>query len=108
MKRELRFIRLSERWFLDILWEGSVDDLEMVGNTNLLLSAYANNKLIVDTVVSTEPIDNFDIELTKSEVHIYGASYSAISDKYSGEVWICDVTRTIFGEFPKKFYVKFV
>ena len=40
MKRELRFIRLSERWFLDILWEGSVDDLDMVGNTNLLLSAY--------------------------------------------------------------------
>lgn len=108
MKRELRFIRLSERWFLDILWEGSVDDLEMVGNADVLLSAYSNNKLIVNTIVKTESFDDFDIELTKTEVHIHGATYQVKSEHFNGDIWICDVTKTIFGDFPDKLFLKII
>ena len=42
MKKILSFVKLSERWFVDIPWEGDVSDLQMVAGADLLLDSLCN------------------------------------------------------------------
>ena len=106
MKRKLRFIRLSERWFIDIMWEGSVDDLEMVGNANTLLTTYNSNGLIMETEVSTIEIEDYDIHLTLNNIENHGAVYQVHSERFNGDIWLCNVTQYVFGDYPRHLFVK--
>ena len=39
MKTTLRFIKLSNKWFVDIHWDGDIYDLQMVDGADLMLDA---------------------------------------------------------------------
>ena len=108
MKRKLRFIRLSERWFLDMSWEGSIDDLEMVGNASLLLNAYSGASLIIETSISTIEGDSFDVHLTLDSVDAQGAVYLVHSKRFNGDIWLSKVTQFVFGDYPKDIFVKII
>lgn len=41
MKLKLTFKKLAQRWFVDIPWIGSIDDLQMVNGADDFLEWYA-------------------------------------------------------------------
>ena len=51
MKLELTFKKLAQRWFVDIPWAGSIDDLQMVNGADDFLewyvTEYPDNKEVV-------------------------------------------------------------
>lgn len=104
MRKLLRFIRLSERWFVDIPWSGSVDDLQMVSGADLFLDSICNGDDIVSVIVNTEDEEPNSVKLTKVNEDEFGAFYKVNTYEYKGEIWLCTVTVHIFGEFPEHFY----
>lgn len=54
MKLELTFKKLAQRWFVDIPWAGSIDDLQMVNGADDFLewyvAEYPDNKEVVTLI----------------------------------------------------------
>ena len=47
MNKNLTFIKLSNRWFVDIPWYGMLEDLEMVNGADIFLEAISfDNKIV--------------------------------------------------------------
>lgn len=107
MTKDLIFIRLSNRWFVDIPWEGSVDDLEMVSGADTFLDVVSEGKREVCIEVTTDETDDVDtIVLKKTHEDEFGGTYKINTYDYKGEIWLCNVTKHIFDEFPERFYIK--
>lgn len=114
MSRVLNFYRTeSQRWFVNLPeYEGPVEDLEMVAGADTLLDIISMNHFdgenLVTVRVFTNTLDsNPDRahymltlgEILKSEIG--GATYNLYHPAISPfEIWLCDVTRFVFGEFP--------
>ena len=47
MNKILTFIKLSNRWFIDIPWDGMIEDLEMVSGSDLFLDTISNGKKMI-------------------------------------------------------------
>lgn len=105
MKKILSFVKLSERWFVDIPWDGDVADLQMVVGVNLLLDSLCNGNLRISIEVSTDPIKDY-IYLNKISEDEFGATYGINTSNFSGEIWLSPVTLAIFPDYPKDLYVK--
>lgn len=114
MKLELIFKKLAQRWFVDIPWAGSIDDLQMVNGADDFLewyvTEYPDNKEVVTLKVDTE------IEVGRNDLYFhitpqqdeFGATYEWIScsDVPVPSIWLCNVALTLFGgEFPRYFFV---
>ena len=65
MNKKLTFIKLSNRWFVDIPWDGMIEDLEMVSGADLFLDAISNGKKIIILEVGTSEI--YDCKVRPSE-----------------------------------------
>lgn len=102
----LRFIKLSGKWFVDIPWDGSVEDLQMVSGCDVLLDILSNGLFYVDIQVSTSELDGEYIKLTKKEEDEFGCYYSCSTYNFKGDIWLCNVTKHLFNVFPKEFYFK--
>lgn len=102
----LRFKKLSNRWFIDIPYDGDIGDLEMVmGASNLL------DKLpqISTDIVEIQLSDKFTLyRLDKIEENEFGATYYTNNPKYEGDVWLCNITKLVLGEFPTTIYFSIV
>ena len=101
----LRFIKLSNKWFIDIPWDGDVNDLQMVCGADVLLDTLSNGNFFVILNVSTEEL-NESFVLNKKCDDEFGCFYSCYTYEFKGEIWLCNVTKHLFHEFPIKFYVK--
>lgn len=65
MKLKLTFKKLAQRWFVDIPWIGSIDDLQMVNGADDFIEWYAAGLESVTLRFDTEP----DIE--RGDIHIH-------------------------------------
>ena len=101
----IRFIKLSNRWFADIPWDGDVADLEMVSGADMFLDAISNGNIIVEMHVSPEVLPDTKYTLYLEDVDDFGGSYKIMSYEYKGLVWICNVTKHVLGEFPPRIYI---
>jgi len=107
--KKLNFIKESNLWYIDIPeWTGSKAELRMVSGADTLLDVLDtnnNNKVYVE--VDTEIFNNFDIKLSKIINVFGGASYMAKSKNFNKPLWLCAVTKYVFGGIlPKKIYIK--
>lgn len=105
---KIRFTKLANKWFADIpMYEGDVNDLQMVSGADTLIELYALGKSECEVGV----LDDFDwddynsdpslIVLKKTvETEGYGATYDVTSRLYRDEVWLCPVMLHVFGEYP--------
>lgn len=100
----LRFIKLSEKWFIDIPWDGDINDLQMISGCDTLLDILSCGNFFVDVNVSTTPIDN-SFHLKKKNEDEIGCYYSCYSYEFKGDIWLCNVTKYLFDEFPDNFYI---
>lgn len=105
MKKILSFVKLSERWFVDIPWEGDVSNLQMVAGADLLLDSLCNGNARISIEVSTDPIKDY-IHLNRVSEDEFGATYRVNTPNFSGEIWLCLVTLAVFPNYPKDLYMK--
>lgn len=106
MISKFKFKKLSDRWFIDIPYSGSVDDLEMVYGADKLLDYIDTNKVgEVELSVFTQCEDSSTI-ISKVEENEIGATYFVDGYTFRGNIWLCNVTKLLFGEFPDTFYVQ--
>ena len=107
MNKKLKFVKLSNRWFVDIPWNGDIEDLEMVCGADLLLESICDNNFYVTIELSTVEQENKDIILSKiKEDEFYNGCYYKVSSfEFKGEIWLCNVTKHVLNEFPDKIYL---
>ena len=113
MTKRIRFYKEnSNRWYADIPeWEGAKAELEMVEGADTMLNMIDNNTDNNGEVflsLSTEKAEGWNhLTKTRDDETLGGAWY--ILDKYSGiqynmEIWLCDVTKFIYGDMPNNLY----
>lgn len=109
--RKLTFNKeIENRWYVDLPeWEGSKADLEMVSGADSMLEILAQGDDSVTLYMDTEYHDGFEIlHFNKLAVELGNGAYYTM-EKYQGiefdlEMWLCDVTKFVFDEFPPKLY----
>ena len=119
MKKDIRFVKLANRWFalFPLFNDGDVEDLEMVGNASIFLDHIYNRRSkgggIISLVVSDEEIEDADFVLTlKGDDTVFGEcgkNYDVTYARFEtvSNIWLCPVLRWFFcGEYPEKIYVK--
>lgn len=110
MKLKLTFKKLAQRWFVDIPWIGSIDDLQMVNGVDDFLEWYAAGLESVTLRFDTEPDpERGDIHFHKIQQDEFGATYEWISlyeDVPVPTIWLCNVTKHVCdGDFPSDLYI---
>jgi len=102
--------KLWRTWYADIPdWTGRKSSLAMVAGADDLLDLIAKGRNEVYLHFSKEEIEGADVLYFKKKTWINGATYKL--KKYDGNnqsmnVWLCDVTLHVLGEFPKRIYFK--
>ena len=105
MKR-LEFVKLSERWYIDIPWIGDVNDLQMVDGADELLDEIAEGRRIVRIIATiSDNISKPDYILEKIKEDNMGGTYTITGITNVKQLWLCNVTKLIFKNFPNKIYI---
>jgi len=97
----------TNRWYVDLPeWEGEKDELEMVSGADTFLEILSQGEQTVNVILSTVTFDGSDVlELQREDENIGGGWYQLleyVGIPYELEMWLCEVTRFVFGELPKK------
>lgn len=104
--KELEFMKLSNRWFINISYDGEINDLQMVDGADELLDEIAEGRRIVRIVVTTsDNISKPDYILEKIKEDNMGGTYIVIGESNVKQIWLCSVTKLIFKNFPNQIYI---
>ena len=98
-------------WYVQLPnYEGHVSDLEMVMGADTLCELIANDLTEITVIVSDEPFENVTFSTRQFKLDFInstgedGANYKLESLQL--DVWLCNVTKYVFGNFPATIYVK--
>jgi hypothetical protein len=110
--KEFRFYKeVTHRWYVDLPeWEGPKAALEMVDGADTMLEYMAEGLGEVRAILSTKKVDNsYHLHFIRETPEVgEGAQYYL--EEYIGltinlKVWLCDVTKFVFGDFPKDIWI---
>ncbi len=110
--RTFRFYKEPDnRWYVDLPeWEGDKFDLEMVAGADTMLNIISEDQNNVWLTLSEEFFEGADkLEFVRLESKWDNGAYYKL-DTYKGleinlEMWLCDVTKFVFGDFPKEIFL---
>ena len=111
MLRQFKFYKDEGTWYVDLPeWEGSRADLAMVSGADTMLDIISQGENDIKVLLSTEDFDGSNkLELLRDAPEIGEGSWYLMKTykgiEYNLELWLCDVTIFVFGEFPKHIYV---
>ena len=98
-------------WYVQLPnYEGHVSDLEMVAGADTLCELIANDLTEITVTVSDKPFEHVNFSTKKLQLEFInstgeeGANYRLESLKL--DVWLCNVTKYVFGNFPATIYIK--
>lgn len=100
----------SGRWFINLPnYPGLKDDLEMVCGADVMLDiiAQGGNRLDLGIGIDQE-FEDADITLELVTISESGAFYHMreyMGIQFDLEMWLCDVTKFVFGDFPETIYI---
>lgn len=102
--REFTFKKEGDRWFIVLPeWKGDKEDLEMVYGADTMLDILSQGEIEVNIPFSLEPYDSkFRLEFDHEEFD--GSFYNLKGKNHSIEVWLCAVTKYVFGFYPQTIY----
>jgi hypothetical protein len=108
----LKFYKESDnRWYVNLPeWEGTKSELEMVAGADNMLEYMAEGENNVSVFMSEEEFEGADtLQFVSLADEIGNGAFYKLKT-YLGieinlEIWICDVTKFIFGDFPKKIHI---
>ena len=115
MEKKLNFVKLAGKWFVRLPdYPGHYSDLEMVLGADVMCDMIDTHDIgYITVIVSTEPSENqfttkeytLDfVNSTTSNGEQDGANYRM--REYKLDVWLCNVTKYVFGELPATIYIK--
>ena len=101
--RILYFVKIANQWFYwDPQFKGDIYELQMVGGADTLLDKMSEGESnIVAVAVETDTI-TFPHYLEKVNEDGLGCTYRIVGPYYSGELWLCNVTLSLFDSFPER------
>lgn len=109
----LRFYKEeSHRWYVDLPeWQGAKADLEMVGGADTMCDIIAQGEGEITLSLSLEMFKNADTLEFIREADEIGEGAFYLFKSYRGldldlVIWLCDVTKFVFGDFPKIIYLQ--
>lgn len=113
MKKTFKFEKEESGWFIDlpeyIEMGGTKAELQMIAGADTWLDKLSNNGNHLKLVISDDDSSRLKRQLILSETctdETGGAIYYAFETEESSphQLWLCDVTLFVFGEFPKSIY----
>ena len=111
MIREFKFYKDIGGWFVDLPgWEGTKADLAMVSGADTMLDIISQGENDIMVLLSTEEFDGSNrLEFLRESPEMGEGSWylmkTYIGIEYNLELWLCDVTKFVFGTFPKNIYI---
>ena len=103
---ELTFNKEDTGWYVDLPdYDGPKEDLVMVLGADTLLDILAQDDCVVRTFIYEEDPGTSDFELRRLKDESDGYWYLAKSEVFEFEVWLCKVTKFVFGHFPRELYL---
>ena len=109
-----RFYKDEYGWFIDLPeWKGDKMDLQMVRGADKFLDIVAQDKIEIHMHLSRMPFDGSNTLHYQHEGLLEGPEYGEgawyFLNEYNGvgyslQLWLCDVTKFVFGDFPAKIY----
>ena len=107
--RKFRFYKEStNQWYVDLPeWPGEKANLEMVSGADTMLDCLAQGDGEIYLILSTEfTFGALCLEFIRETPEIgEGAQYLFIDHFNTFDVWLCDVTKFVFGKFPKNIWI---
>jgi len=113
MVKELEFVKLAGIWFVELPdYDGDPWDLEMVAGADTLCDMLAKNgRVKVSLATNLDDLDpicapDYTLDFINSTVSNGlqdGANYKV--RELDLDVWLCNVTKYVFGEFPTTIYI---
>ena len=107
----LKFYKESDnKWYVDLpKWEGPKAALEMVMGADTMLDILSQGEGEVTLYMVTEPQAGYETLIYLHETPELGEGAYYHMKSYMGlefnlDIWLCDVTKFVFGEFPKIIY----
>ncbi len=102
----------DNRWYVDLpTWEGSKADLEMVAGADIMLEyiAEGENTVLISLNTETSIVSPNKLEFIREAIELGNGAFYKLQS-YNGidlnlDMWLCDVTKFVFGEFPKFIYL---
>ena len=104
----------TNRWYVDLPnWPGPKDDLEMSMGADIMLDIIAQGEGEVLLDFTLEPNEKYDTLVFLKETEEFGEGAYYHMESYQGfefnlDVWLCDVTKFVFGDFPKVIYFSII
>lgn len=115
MEKKLTFVKLANSWFVHLPdYPGHYSELEMVLGADVMcdmIDKFDTGHITVtvsdkafNTMFSTSDYILEFVNSTISNGEQDGANYRMIEFKL--DVWLCNVTKYVFGEFPATIYIR--
>lgn len=114
MTRRLKFSKELDGWFVVLPeWDGSREDLQMVAGADTFLDILCEGEWYVWLNLSDKPFNGANelkltgIGMLDGEFIDSGATYRFENYRgipFSLDMWLCDVTKFVFGDFPEIIY----
>lgn len=112
--RQYRFYKDEYGWFVDLPeWPGEKAELQMVMGADTFLDILAQGETEVFVTLSRTPFNgSYTLHYQyrgRLEGPEYGEGAWYFLNEYMGipmshQLWLCDVTKFVFGDFPVKIY----
>ena len=110
--KTLKFYKEVNDWFVDLPeWEGSKAELQMVAGADTMLEYMAEGEDSVRICLAINRFSNADkLDFIKLADEIGNGAYYKLQT-YRGldlnlDMWLCDVTKFVFGMFPQTIYLQ--
>lgn len=106
------FYKDNEGWFIDLpefieQGHGTKGNLAMVAGADTMLDKLSNENNRITLRIETEEFEGAEGKLSKFGICPYGENYTFVSPEHSHRVWLCPVTKYVFGgKYPKRIYIK--
>jgi hypothetical protein len=114
--KNYRFYKNESGWFIDLPeWPGDVWELEMVAGADTFCDIIAQGEDEIYVTLSSSPFPDCEVlqftHLGRLEGWELGEGSWYFLNQYRGvdyvlPMWLCDVTKFVFGDFPNKIYFR--
>ena len=110
---DLKFVHEGNIWYIDMPWPGDHYNLAMVaGSDRLLTFLDTHNENRVRVLVRPSKKRRTDLKgyfecVQQDSGLLAGATYNVNGlPGFTRDIWICPVTLTVLGHYPKYIYIK--
>lgn len=103
---------LENKWYIDLPhWTGHKDDLEMVMGADLMLDILSQGEDTIHISFNINEPDLYRIKLVSTmdglaDGMTYTSHWNNDLNVSNFEVWLCHVTKFVFGYFPNIIYIE--